>query len=360
MHGNRTLPVAQAAPAAHDGPLLPLELLWLYPFLPLAISFLVIDGITSIPVADAARKIAAAYIPTLGIGFGFHLIYAKLMPRLLRNAHGRGARGLIHAVAVAIGAVGIAQLILPVHNAVCRSNVSSTLFTVQCVLISTAIVVPALLVQSWRLRVRAAEQQTLAQRRAVVEAQLETLQARTNPHFFFNSLNTIASFIHDDPNLAERTLERLAALFRYALAASNTRSVPLQTEFDMVRDYLAIQQARFGDRLVTSVELAANAAALAVPPLLLQPLVENAILHGLHERAAGSVHVSAERIGERVVIRVRDDGPGPTNSKHAGTQTSVADLRKRVHLAFGDAASVTLTDSATGGCVAEVSLPCAH
>jgi sensor histidine kinase YesM len=112
--------------------------------------------------------------------------------------------------------------------------------------------------------------------------------------------------------------------------------------------------------LVTSVELAAGAADLAVPPLLLQPLVENAILHGLHERAAGSVHVSAERIGERVVIRVRDDGPGPTNSKHAGTQTSVADLRKRVQLAFGDTAAVTLTDSATGGCIAEVSLPCAH
>jgi two-component system sensor histidine kinase AlgZ len=216
---------------------------------------------------------------------------------------------------------------------------------------------PALLAQSLRNRARAAERLVMEQRQAALEAQLETLRARTNPHFFFNSVNTVASLIADDPELAERTLERLADLFRYALDSSRVKTVRLAREIEMVRDFLAIQSARFGKRLSAEVTLDEAAAHVDVPPLILQPLVENAIFHGFGARKRGTVSVSARREADVVVIEVRDDGPGPGASPHRGTGTSVDDLGARIHLHYGAGASFVLEGVAAGGCVARLRLP---
>jgi two-component system sensor histidine kinase AlgZ len=343
--------------APEAAPLLPRELLFLYPLTPFVALLLLVDGVLTLPLEVQLQKLASMLIPFVAITGVLHPLYAFVMPRLLSRVHARPARGALH-VAVVVGAAALISVaILPLHNAVCGRDVPASQFAVVSVIIASIIVFPSLLVQGQRNRVQRVERLAMAERQATLRAQLEALQARTNPHFFFNSINTVASLITDDPALAERTLERLADLFRYALDSSRTRVVPLAREFEMVTDYLAIQTARFGARLTTSVSMEPSLAGFEVPPLLLQPLVENAILHGLADRTSGRVDVSARREGELVVIEVRDDGPGPGASSHRGTQTSVKDLGERLRLAFGESSRFVLEAVPGGGCLARLAIP---
>ena len=169
-------------------------------------------------------------------------------------------------------------------------------------------------------RLAAAREQLVAERLAqahaaerAARAELQALQARINPHFFFNALNTAAALIQDDPSAAERLLERFSDLFRYAFRRGGEERVSLEEELSFVADYLAIEKARFGERLVYHVDVAPEVADELVPPLIMQPLVENAVLHGRDpETGQGSVTVRAFRdAARRTLIEVRDDGPGP-------------------------------------------------
>ena len=125
----------------------------------------------------------------------------------------------------------------------------------------------------------------------------------------------------------------------------------------MVKDYLEIQKARFGDRLQTRMTLDPALADIPVPPLLLQPVVENAILHGLARREGGVVEVVARREGQVIYIEVRDDGPGPGASPHRGNQISNRELSERLALVFGPLASFVLEPAPGGGCLARLALP---
>jgi two-component system sensor histidine kinase AlgZ len=344
-------------PVPGSAPLIPRELVWLYPIAPIAAAALMVQDLTSMTLGMGLQKVIAMYVPFLALTTFFHLTYTLVMPRLLVRLASKASRFALHAVVLVGGAVLVGELVRPAHNALCGHDIGSGAFAISTVLISMIMMVPAMIVQSLRNRTRAVEALAIAQRQAALKAQLEALQARTNPHFFFNSINTVASLIADDPVLAERTLERLAELFRYALEAGKIASVPLQREFDMVRDYLAIQQARFGDHLQTQVTLAPEVAAVEVPPLVLQPLVENAILHGLANRREGRVDVSARREGGRVLIEVRDDGPGPGASSHRGTQTSMRELTERLRLFFGEPARVEVCAAPGGGCLVTLAAP---
>jgi len=156
-------------------------------------------------------------------------------------------------------------------------------------------------------RARAVEQA----RAELAQAELRALRAQMNPHFLFNALNTIAALVRDDPDGAEDTTTRLAELFRYTLRASERERAPLGDELAFVRDYLAIEHRRFGARLTVREDVAPGLSGLAVPTLLLQPLVENAVRHGVAPRAeGGTVTLAARRDGETLVIEVGDDGPG--------------------------------------------------
>jgi two-component system sensor histidine kinase AlgZ len=218
------------------------------------------------------------------------------------------------------------------------------------VIITWAFVLPALLVQELRARADKIERAERAQRQLALEAQLQALQARTNPHFFFNSINTVACLIPENPELAERTLERIADIVRYALESSPAREVALARELAIVRDYLEVQAARFGARLRWSVDVAPDAADAQVPPLIVQPLVENAVLHGVASRTeGGEVEIRARRVGDIVRIEVRDNGPGPEGSSHAGTRTSIADLTTRLSLLYGGAGRMTSGTGPGGG-----------
>jgi len=340
-----------------DSALLPRELWLLYPLAPVAASLLMIDGLLTLPAKEMGAQVLGMFIPFLAMAVVMYPLYRWVMPALLLRLGGRLQRGLAHLVVVTAAALVVGALVLDSHKRLCTHGVTLWQFEISMVLISWLMTFPPLLMHAQRRRIADIEQRAQAERQAALQAQLEALQARTNPHFFFNSINTVAGLISEDPVLAERTLERLADLFRYALDSAKTKTVPLSREFEMVRDYLAIQQARFGDRLQTTVTLDPSLADTLVPPLVLQPVVENAILHGLSNRGGGRVDVVARREGGLIYIEVRDDGPGPGASTHRGNQVSTRELKERLTLAFGPLAAFVLESAPGGGCLARLALP---
>ncbi len=165
---------------------------------------------------------------------------------------------------------------------------------------------------------------------ATTQARLGELQARIRPHFLFNTLNTAIALVRAEPARAEALLEDLSDLFRHALREPGP-VVTLGQEIALAQRYLAIEQVRFGERLRLSWQLDPRAGAALLPPLLLQPLVENAVRHGVEPSAAGAeVRISTERRGERVVIKVSNtlpDGPGAP-----GQGLALANVQDRLRL----------------------------
>ena len=195
-------------------------------------------------------------------------------------------------------------------------------------------------------------------RRDAAEARLAALQARTNPHFLFNSLNAIAGLVGVNPEKAERAVETLSASMRYALESTQTERVPLERELAAVRDHLELEKLRYAERLQAVVDVEPGLEALPVPPLCLQPVVENAITHGIAQREGGGrLEVSVRREEDHLLLRVDDDGPGPLGSSHAGTGTALADLRARLELLYGAASSLTVGHRPDGGCRVELRIP---
>jgi two-component system sensor histidine kinase AlgZ len=308
------------------------------------------------------QGVLALYVPFVGIPAACHAVYAWMMPRVLRRVPHDRRRLIVHGVAVTAVALAASLVLYHPHAWVCPGGEPPFFaWVLTCVIVTWTFVLPALLVQQLRHHGRYVEQLAQAERQAALEAQLQALQARTNPHFFFNSMNTVASLIPEDPKLAEQTLERLADIFRYALESSKTRFVTLAREVDIIRDYLAIQEARFGTRLRYAIELDPSVKDVPVPPLVLQPLVENAVLHGLGTRSQGvHVRVNITRDARCLVIEVVDDGPGPGASQHSGTGTSMADLRTRLRLVYGAAEHLETRSAPGGGFLARLSLPLAQ
>jgi LytS/YehU family sensor histidine kinase len=199
-----------------------------------------------------------------------------------------------------------------------------------------------------------------AQRRGV-EARLEALRAQIHPHFLFNALNTIGYLVGAAPSRAVDTLLKLTQVLRQVLKA-DTRLTTLDDEMSLVSAYLEIEQARFEERLTVSIDVPDSLRDALVPPLVMQPLVENAVKHGITPLAAGgSVRVHARESsgagGRQLVLTVTDTGVGPAaGASRAGEGVGLANLKRRLELVFGATALVTLTreDSET---TARVVLP---
>lgn len=196
-----------------------------------------------------------------------------------------------------------------------------------------------------------------AERTRALEARLSVLQAQMQPHFLFNSLNVCAGLVHDDPDAAEATMDELAGFLRYALESTETRLVSLEDELTAVRSYLEVQRRRFGDRLSVEVDVPDGALGLRIPPMLLQPLVENALLHGLRGTEAGTVRIAATEGPEEVTLTVEDDGVGPGASRHRGTGTGLRNVQERLALVFGDAATLDAEASPLGGFMVQLRVP---
>jgi len=174
---------------------------------------------------------------------------------------------------------------------------------------------------------------------ALTEARLQALQARIRPHFLFNTINAVLSLIRAEPRRAERMLEDLSDLFR-VLMADNRKLVPLADEIALCRKYLEIEHIRLGNRLTVNWNIDAMPEVAMVPPLILQPLVENAVYHGIepHE-GAGEVAIVIERKGKQFVICLTN--PFDSGSTHvSGNRMAIANIRERLQLHFDAEASL--------------------
>ena len=195
-------------------------------------------------------------------------------------------------------------------------------------------------------------------RAELAQAELRTLRAQVNPHFLFNTLNSIASLIRVSPAAAEETTTRLADVFRYALQASGRERAPLGEELEFLRSYLAIEQTRLGDRLKVEVDVPAELLSVPVPSLLLQPLVENAVRHAIAPRAEGGhIRLVARAEDECLRIDVADDGPGlSAGSDHPGEGFGLRATQDRLN-ALGPLHALELDSIPGGGLRARVTLP---
>jgi two-component system sensor histidine kinase AlgZ len=169
---------------------------------------------------------------------------------------------------------------------------------------------------------------------ALAEARLQALQARIRPHFLFNSLNAVLGLVRSDPRRAERTLEDLADLFR-ALMSDGRRLVRLADEIALIERYAAIEQLRLGERLRMSWDMDQAPVDALLPPLLLQPLLENAIYHGVEPGTGiGDVLVRIERRGDRVQVRIENPWHQPGAGGRAGNHMALDNIRERLMLFF--------------------------
>jgi two-component system, LytTR family, sensor histidine kinase AlgZ len=168
---------------------------------------------------------------------------------------------------------------------------------------------------------------------AVTEARLQALQARIRPHFLFNSLNAVLSLVRSDPHRAEQALEDLSELFR-VLMRENRDLVPLQNEIDLTKAYLGLEKLRLGDRLSVDWHINKMPPDALIPPLVIQPLVENAVYHGIEpQREPGQISLNIYRSGDTVHIVIRNPY-AESGSHHAGNKLALDNIRERLALHF--------------------------
>lgn len=196
----------------------------------------------------------------------------------------------------------------------------------------------ALLIVLMVLRYFYLQHQWQQQREAEMQAHLASLQARIQPHFLFNSMNTIASLIAVNPERAEEAVLDLSELFRASLRTGD-QLIPLSRELELCQRYLAIEALRLGDRLKLEWQIEEGLEQQAIPPLTLQPLVENAIYHGIQPRPDdGTVRIEAQAKGEFVYLLVQNPKPDENNRQHDGNRMALANIQSRLRALFGEPA----------------------
>jgi hypothetical protein len=229
----------------------------------------------------------------------------------------------------------------------------------------TLSLVPGVVITYWfysREVIAGQQAAMLTAQRQAAEHQLKLLESQLEPHMLFNTLANLRVLIGIDPPRAQAMLDQLIGFLRATLSGSRAALHPLSAEFARLADYLALMQVRMGGRLEHHFDLPADLAVTPVPPLLLQPLVENCIKHGLEpEVAGGRIDVSAARDGAQLVLTVRDTGAGLSDTQSDGTRFGLVQVRERLATLYGTAASLELraADGAEGGTVAIVRLPVA-
>jgi two-component system, LytTR family, sensor kinase len=201
--------------------------------------------------------------------------------------------------------------------------------------------------------VRAAELE-----KRLTEARLQALQMQLNPHFLFNTLHAISSLMHQNVEAADRMLARLSDLLRYALESTDSQEVPLRKELDFLTRYLEIEQTRFGERLQVHMQIEPAAMDANVPNLILQPLVENAIKHGIEPHARpGIVELRARNENGTLRLEVEDNGGGLQSTKPSGFGVGLANTRARLEQLYGEDHRLEMVKGARGGLLVRLSIP---
>ena len=279
--------------------------------------------------SGAGRWLCYTVVPVIGVFIGYWIAATVLDSRASR-AEMFTARGIAAIAAVSILIAGILIAIFVPRERAARAQA---------------------LAAREEARANAAEKQATL-------ARMQLLTAQVEPHFLYNTLAHVMSLIDGDPVLAKRMLHRLIELLR-ATAASAQDVVTLGREIDLARAYLDLIAMRMGPRLAWSLDVPADLAGVAVPPMLLQPLVENAIKHGLEPKMEGGrVDVRARREDGRLVLTVVDTGLGVASTRRSdSTGLGLANLRARLSAMFGGDAALKLRDHAPAGTEATVVIP---
>ena len=194
----------------------------------------------------------------------------------------------------------------------------------------------------------------------LAQAQLEALRTQLQPHFLFNALNSISVLMREDIEAADRTLVELSNLLRLTLATDTAHEISLKKEIELIESYLLIQQTRFQDRLQVKIMTDPAALDVRVPSLILQPLVENAIKHGIARRAGSEeIEIRAERCNGSLRLQVRDNGPGLTSNPEGGLQLGIglSNTRDRLERLYGGEQRLELVNRTEGGVCATIIIP---
>jgi len=213
---------------------------------------------------------------------------------------------------------------------------------------------------------RERERQAIELAGRLAQAQLQALRMQLNPHFLFNTLNAVSSLMLKDVVAANKMISRLGDLLRLTLEKSDHQEVSLQQEMEFLRRYLEIEQIRFGDRLQLKIEFDASTLEAAVPNLILQPLVENAIRHAIEpQEACGQIELRSARDNGRLVLQVSDNGPGlmlksPEAAEASGERREKIGLnntQERLRKLYGENHDFDLSGNVMGGVTARLSIP---
>jgi two-component system sensor histidine kinase AlgZ len=303
---------------------------------PLIMRTVILNQIIALPVALAMTAVSGHFFRFLGLASLYsHLIGAcclTLSLTTIRRIDRLPARAQLPALAAVYFLAGLigAEVARRVSLVVFPWSAEGGGIIASAAVGSTvALVVGIILITMRRLRTQ------------VMATELDALQARINPHFLFNTLNSIAALIREDPARAEAVTLQLSSLFRYTLQAPRQGLVTLEEELAIVEGYLAIEQQRLADRLAYAVDVDPSLLGLRVPPLILQPIVENAVKHGVAASIGGGrITVRGTRDGGRVLLTVSDTGgvrePSP------GLGEGLDNVSRRLRGTFGGDAGVTL------------------
>jgi signal transduction histidine kinase len=314
-----------------------------------------------------------SWIRLLALGVGTGWIWAALTPVVLRLTlsasflPGRRAQGiLLYAFTGAsfFCASGVLEWVLGLATGTrTREQFWATLVTES--LETRLLAFLAIVALSWSTRYFA-----LYRTRHLHASDLETRLAKTHlqvlkmqlqPHFLFNTLNAIAELVHTDPEAADQMITRLGRLLRLSLDQASHQVVPLRQEADFLRVYIEIEQVRFLDRLQVVWDLAPDTLDAAVPTLLWQPVIENAIRHGVTPLAGrGRIVIASNREGEDLVLEIRDNGLGLPPGGALREGVGLRNIRERVNQLYGDRGRFTLAPAPGGGTLATLRLPFIH
>lgn len=343
--------------------------------------FVVIAVWLSVGVVDAIRLAITgpAFAPNLDLRMAFEwaladaltwvvlspipIVLARRYP--LRRPH-LGRDVAIHAVAAV--AVGFTHVLVDVSQNVLGDVLDGrpadfatnfgyiAPYSTHLMILTYAIIVGVTRMVDVQMSLRDAQARSLALQGQLAEARLHALQARLRPHFLFNALHTGSALVDRDPEAARTVLNGLGKLLRQSLSVDERTTVPLREELEIVSAYLDVESARYGARLRTTIDVDDDVLGAALPPFLIQPLVENAIRHGIAPlREGGHLEVRAARVGTQLRIVVTDDGVGLAPDARDGTGLSTT--RSRLEVLHGDRAGLDVAGAADGGTRVIVELP---
>jgi sensor histidine kinase YesM len=341
-----------------------------------SVSYLIITSASRTPTDTRAITGEVTWTELLRLGlvewYGWALL-ALFVFRLARRfpfEQGRWLRSLLVHVPTSVGFAVLATGLLVGEHQVLRQSLPKPMKSPEWLQLFFLANLQENLVVYWILvgvyhalayyrNYREGELRALQLEARLARAQLQVLKMQLHPHFLFNTLNAVSALMHQDVELADRMLARLGSLLRSALENADRQEVSLKEELDFIRPYLEIEQARLGARLRVQMDIEPSTMDAVVPNLVLQPLVENAIRHGVAPRTeTGRVLILARRQDDRLCLQVCDDGPGlPDNSSPLREGVGLSNTRSRLQQLYGDAHRFELTNGQGKGLTASVVIP---